>query len=45
MPLICNIDGECEYKRGKRGKKNDTCCKNRDCKGSLKCESQKCARK
>ncbi len=43
--LICNADGECEYKKGKRGKKNDTCCKNKDCKGSLKCQNRKCTRK
>lgn len=43
--LVCNLDGECEYKHGKKGKKNDTCCKNKDCKGSLKCDNRTCTRK
>lgn len=34
----------CQYRRGSKGKKGQTCCSNNQCKNNLRCENKKCKR-
>jgi hypothetical protein len=40
----CVFKGTCAYKRG-RGKKKDSCEKNRDCCRNFRCNGKKCKRR
>lgn len=45
--LYCDVSRfsfTCQYRRGSKGKKGQTCCSNNQCKNNLVCRNKKCKR-